>query len=108
MSDTEDSELNTSLVTSKDLRTAASVTQTAAPILSLIPDIEINLEYWGLGGSPTVFGGKKIAAAAKWAADVLKLAAEIEQIKAEQSKRKADHENRGVKWARASARSTGW
>ena len=100
MSDTEDSELNTSLVTSKDLRTAASVTQTAAPILSLIPDIEINLEYWGLGGSPTVFGGKKIAAAAKWAADVLKLAAEIEQIKAEQSKRKADHENRGVKWAR--------
>ena len=49
------------------------MTQTAAPILSLIPDIEINLQYWGLGGSPTVFGGKKIAAAAKWAADVLKL-----------------------------------
>jgi hypothetical protein len=86
MSDTEDSELNTSLSTAKDLRTAASITQAAAPILSLIPDIEINLEYWGLGGSPTVFGGKKIAAAAKWAADVLKIAAEIEQVKADMGK----------------------
>jgi hypothetical protein len=100
MSDTEDSELNTTLVSARDLRLAASVAQTAAPLLSLIPDIEINLEYWGLGGSPTVFGGKKIAAAAKWAADVLKIAADIERDKAETSRRKSKHENRGVQWVR--------
>ena len=100
MSDTEDSELNASLNTSRDLRLAASVAQTAARILSLIPDIEINLEYWGLGGSPTVFGGKKIAAAAKWAADVLRIGAEIERDRAEMSKRKSKHENRGVQWMR--------
>jgi Tc toxin complex TcA C-terminal TcB-binding domain len=100
LSDTEDSELNTSLVTARDLRTAASIAQTAAPLLSLIPDVEINLEYWGLGGSPTVFGGKKIAAAAKWAADVLRIAADIERDRAETSRRKSKHENRGVQWAR--------
>ncbi len=98
LTDTEDSELNSSLATSRDLRLAASITQAAAPILSLIPDIEVNLQYWGLGGSPTVFGGKKIAAAAKWAADILKIAADIERDKAEMSRRKAGHENRGTQW----------
>ena len=100
MSDSENAELNSSLSTAKDLRTAASITQAAAPVLSLIPDIEVNLEFWGMGGSPTVFGGKKISAAAKWAADVLRIAADIEQVKAEMSKRKSAHENRGTKWVR--------
>jgi len=100
MSDTEDAELNSSLSTSRDLRNAASITQAAAPILSLIPDIEVNLQYWGLGGSPTVFGGKKIAAAAKWAAEVMRIAADIERDKAQMSKRKSQHENRGVQWVR--------
>jgi hypothetical protein len=100
MSDTEDAELNSALPTSRELRNAASITQAAAPILSLIPDIQVNLQYWGLGGSPTVFGGKKIAAAAKWAAEVMRIAADIERDKAQMSKRKAQHENRGVQSVR--------
>src|SRR5262245_42007169 len=100
MTDTESAALNEMMPTARELRLAASVAQTAAPLLSLIPDIEVNLEYWGLGGSPTVFGGKKIAAAAKWAADVLRIAADIEQLRADMSKTKAQHENRSQKWVR--------
>jgi hypothetical protein len=98
LTETESSEVNDHLTTSRDLRTASSSAQAAAPILSLIPDFNINLHFWGLGGSSKIFGGSTLSAAAKFAADILRIASDIERNQAESAKRKGEHERRNTDW----------
>jgi hypothetical protein len=98
LTESEDQELNAHLAKASDLRLAASATEAAAPILSLIPDFNINLHFWGLGGSSKIFGGSTLTSAAKFAADILKIAADIEKDKGKSSKRKGEHERRSTDW----------
>ena len=78
----EDAELNIHLPAARDFTLDASVAELVAPILGLFPDFNIDLHYWGLGASSTVFGGTKLAAAAGYVGEILRTQATWEKDQA--------------------------
>ncbi|MGC1379366.1 MAG: hypothetical protein WA821_24255, partial [Anaerolineales bacterium] len=75
----EDAELNSHLPRAKDSRLAASISDAIGSVLTFIPDFDIKLAFWGMGGGTRVFGGAKLHDAAKGAADVLRMVSAWEQ-----------------------------
>jgi hypothetical protein len=98
LSRNEDAELNTHLPTARDTRLAANVADNVAGVLALIPDFDVNLQYWGLGGTSKIFGGVKLSAVSKIAAEVLKTISAYEQDQAGMAGRTAGHERRADEW----------
>jgi hypothetical protein len=94
----EDSELNSHMPRARDTRLAASVADTAAPVIAMIPDFKINLHFWGLGGSSTVFGGTKLSYAAKMAAEILRIISAYESDQAGMSGKTGAHQRRADDW----------
>jgi len=94
----EDSELNTHLPTARDTRLSASVANAIAPILQLIPDIHVDLHYWGLGGHTKVFGGDWLATAARTVAEGLQMVAAYEADQAGIAARTAGYQRRADDW----------
>src|SRR5260370_17739239 len=58
----EDAELNIHLPTARDTRLAANIADNIAGVLALIPDFDVNLQFWGLGASSKIFRGVKLSA----------------------------------------------
>ena len=77
---------------------AASALDTIASVLTLIPDFELDLMFWGLGGSSTIFGGVKLADVSKIAAGVLQTVSAWEQDQAGMASRTASYERRVDDW----------
>lgn len=94
----EDAELNTHLPTARDTRLSASAANAAAPILQLIPDIHVDLHYWGLGGHTKIFGGDWMAAAARAVAEGLQIVAAYEGDQAGIAARTAGYQRRADEW----------
>lgn len=94
----EDAELNKHLPAARDARFAASLANQVASTVSMIPDINVNAEFWGLGATTTVFGGKKLADAIKATADVSQTIAAWEQDQAAMASRFAGYERRADEW----------
>jgi len=94
----EDSELNTHLPTARDTGLAASVVNTAAAALTAIPDIGVDIHYWGLGGHMIVFGGSKLSDATKIYADVLQMISAWERDQAGIAARTAGYQRRADEW----------
>jgi len=94
----EDSELNTHLPTARDTGLAASVANAAAPILNLIPDVTVDLQFWGLGGQTKVFGGDWLASAAKAVAEGLQIVAAYERDQGGIASRTAGYQRRADEW----------
>ncbi|MEB3281216.1 MAG: hypothetical protein VKK42_20060 [Lyngbya sp.] len=94
----ENAELNTHLPAARDKGLQASITDTIASVLTLIPDLDINLMYWGLGGSSKIFGGVKLSDASKIAAEILRTASAWEQNQAGMASRTASYERRVEDW----------
>jgi hypothetical protein len=94
----EDAELNTHLPTARDTRLAASVADTIGTVLTFIPEFNINLHFWGMGGSSKVFGGSKLSDATKIAAEILRMVSAYEQDQAGMAARTAGHERRADDW----------
>ena len=94
----EDAELNSHLPTARDTRLLASAADTLASVLLFLPEININLQWWGLGASPGVFGGSKVGGAAKIAGEILRIVSAYEQDQAGMASRKAGHERRADEW----------
>ncbi len=94
----EDAELNTHLPTARDTGLAASVVNTAAAALTFIPDVGVDIQYWGLGGHMIVFGGSKLSDATKIAADVLQMISAYEQNQAGIASRTAGYQRRADEW----------
>jgi len=61
----EDAELNNHLPAARDKGLAGSVLDATAAALTVIPDIHVDLHYWGLGGHTKVFGGDWAAIAVR-------------------------------------------
>ena len=59
----EDAELNTHRPTARDTGLTASIVNATAAVLTVIPDIDVDLHYWGLGAHSKVFGGDLLATA---------------------------------------------
>ena len=93
-----DSELNDHLPTARDTRLSASIAETAAPVLAMIPDFHVNLHFWGLGGSSTIFGGTKLSYAAKMAAEILRIISAYELDQGTIAAKSAGHQRRADDW----------
>ncbi len=94
----EDSELNIHLPTARDTRLAASAIDAVASLLTLIPDFDVDLAFWGLGAASRIFGGVKLSDASKIAAEILRTKSAWEQDQAGMASRKASYERRADDW----------
>jgi Tc toxin complex TcA C-terminal TcB-binding domain len=94
----EDAELNQHLPTARDTRTAASIADTIGTVLTFIPEINLNLHFWGLGASSKLFGGSKLSDAAKIAAEILRTTSGYEQDQAGIASRTASYQRRVDDW----------
>jgi Tc toxin complex TcA C-terminal TcB-binding domain len=94
----EDAELNKYLPTARDTSLAASIVNTAASAMTFIPDIGVDIHYWGLGGHMIVFGGSKLSDATKIGADVLQMVSAYNQNQAGIASRTAGYQRRADDW----------
>ena len=94
----ENAELNEHLPDARDQRLAANVLSNVGSVLTFIPDFNIDLHYWGLGGSAEIFGGKKLSDAMKLGAEILQTLASYNQDQAGMAARTAGHERRADDW----------
>jgi hypothetical protein len=94
----EDVELNDHLPSARDLRLAASAADIISTGLSFVPDFDINLEFWGLGGSTEIFGGKKLSDAGRFASEVMRTKSGWESDQAGLASRTAGHQRRADEW----------
>ena len=94
----EDSELSSHLPTARDRRWQASLAMLAAPALNLIPDMHLDLHFWGLGAHTKVFGGDWLAEAAKITGELLLIDAAYEQDQAGIASRTAGYRRRADEW----------
>lgn len=94
----ENAELNSHLPRARDTRLAASVSDSVAAVLTFVPDFDIKLAFWGLGGASRIFGGAKLHDAVKGAADILRMIAAWEQDQAGMAGRTAGYERRAGDW----------
>jgi hypothetical protein len=67
--------------------------------LSLIPDFNINLHYWGLGGSSNISGGSKLSQVARFAANVALAYADRLKYEAGKAGKMASYVRREEEWA---------
>lgn len=88
----ENAELNDHLPAARDFRLAASAADIISGALAFIPDFDLNLEFWGIGGSSEIFGGKKLSDAGRFASEVLRTKSNWEQDQAGMAGRTAGHE----------------
>jgi hypothetical protein len=94
----EDAELNTHLPTARDTGLAASVVNATAAVLTVIPDIHVDLHYWGLGAHSKVFGGDLLATAVRVGAEVMQMIAAYERDQAGIASRTASYQRRADDW----------
>jgi hypothetical protein len=97
LSATEGEELGHTIA-ARDARVGAAVAETIATILTFIPDFDIELEFWGLGGSSNIFGGAKLSDAVKIGAEIARTYATWESDQAGIAGRTAGHERRVEDW----------
>lgn len=94
----EDTELNSNLVNARDGRLAASIGDAVAAVLTFIPDVDVNLHFWGVGTKSRIFGGAKLHDASKGAADVLRMISSWEQDQGGMASRRAGYQRRADEW----------
>jgi len=94
----EDAELNSHLPRARDTRLASSVADTIASLLVFIPEIGVDLQWWGLGADAVVFGGSKASEASKIAAGILQTTSGWEQDQGGMASRTASYERRADDW----------
>ena len=94
---TEAEELGHSIA-ARDARVGAATAETIAAILTFIPEFDIELEFWGLGGSSNIFGGMKLSDAVKIGAEIARTYATWESDQAGIAGRTAAHERRVEDW----------
>jgi hypothetical protein len=76
----------------------ASVVNTAAAALTMIPDFGVDVEFWGLGAHMIVFGGSKLSDAIKVNADILQMVSAYDQNQAGIASRTATYQRRADDW----------
>ena len=94
----EDQELNKHLPTARNLHAASSIVDTVASVVTMIPDLDVDLHFWGLGLHSKVFGGVKLSEVSKIAANIIRTTANWEQDQAGMAARTASYERRADEW----------
>lgn len=94
----EDAELNDHMPSARDLRLAASAADIISSGLAFVPDFDINLQFWGMGGTSEIFGGKKLSDAGRFASEILRTKSAWESDQAGMTSRTAGHQRRADEW----------
>jgi hypothetical protein len=94
----EDADLNQHSPTARDFRLAATVNDTIAQPLTLIPDFGINIHFWGIGGNSKLIGGSTFAALAHIVSSVLNTNAMIQESQGASAVKTASFERRADEW----------
>jgi hypothetical protein len=98
LSGNENAELNVHMPAAKDLRVASGAVSAVASILTLIPDFDAKLAFWGLGVGSRIFGGAKLSDALKIVSGILQTKAGLEQDQGSIAARTAGYERRADEW----------
>jgi hypothetical protein len=98
LSTNEDAELNQYLPAARDAREQASNTIIAAASLNLIPSMDLDLHYWGLGMHSKLFGGDLMAEVVRINADQLQMVAAWDSDQGGIASRTASYQRRADEW----------
>lgn len=94
----EDADLNVHPPVSRDNRQDAMHSDSATALLSLIPDMGIDLHFWGMGGHMNVFGGSLLASAGRFFSSLKNTSAMIEDGQSLAAAKTGGHERRADDW----------
>jgi len=83
----------------RDLQDVVKDLNLAAQGLSLIPDFEIDLQFWGLGGSSNIAGGTKLSQVSRFAANLALAWADQLNYEAGRSAKIGSYAHREQEWA---------
>jgi receptor-binding and translocation channel-forming TcA subunit of Tc toxin len=94
----EDAEINQHLPTARDERFASNVIDTVASGVTMIPSINVDAHFWGLGIHSKVFDGVSLGTVSRIAAEILRTLASNEEAQAGMVGRTAVYERRADEW----------
>ncbi len=94
----EGAELNHHLPLARDAHVAATAADTLATVLLALPEIGINVHFWGLGVNSKVFGGSKVGGVSRAVAEILRTISAWEQDQAGMASRTASYQRRADEW----------
>jgi len=94
----EDAELNTLLPIARDATLLGSVSNALAAGFAPVPDSDVDLHYWGIGGNVKLNVGTALVAAAKIAGDISGIVAAWERDQAGMASKTASYERRADEW----------
>jgi hypothetical protein len=87
------------LGSARDIQDGIKILNLAAQGLSLIPDFNVELQFWGLGGSSHIAGGSKLADVSSFAADVALAYADRLNFEASRAAKIGSYDRREQDWA---------
>ncbi|HEY9431907.1 MAG TPA: toxin [Blastocatellia bacterium] len=94
----EDKDLNVHGPLGHIARQAAMVIDTIHAPLSLVPEVGVDLHYWGLGGHATVFGGSMLVNFGRQLSAIANMVAVEEEAAAARASKTAGFERRADEW----------
>ncbi|MCU5025086.1 hypothetical protein OB988_21750 [Bacillus cereus] len=94
----ENAELNKHAPISRDLKSKAITNDNKTQSLALIPDLGINMHFWGLGINSTVFGGSILASFGRLVSSGLNFSASEQESMGVSAAKTASYERRADDW----------
>ena len=94
----EDADLNQHSRSARDSRLASMGTDRVTGILALLPDMGIDLHFWGLGGHAKLFGGSLLAGAGHFISSLQNKDAVEHESKGANATKTASFERRADEW----------
>jgi hypothetical protein len=94
----ENADLNVHGPKAKDYRDAAATSDKVSSVLALIPDMGIDLHFWGLGGHAVVVGGSLFAGAGRFYSSIKNTDAANEDSKAMVANKTGGYQRRADDW----------
>lgn len=94
----EDAEINLHGPAAEAIRKAIMTADLITAMMSLIPDMGIDLHFWGMGGHANLFGGSTLATMGRFYSGVMGIDAAGEETRGSRKGRIAGYERRASDW----------
>jgi hypothetical protein len=94
----EDADLNLHAPAARDFRLAAGVSDALHAILGLIPDVGLDLHFWGMGGNAKLFGGSLFSGVGRIISSSLSTKASNEDGQGSSASKTGGHQRRASEW----------
>ncbi|MFE9328204.1 toxin [Nocardia sp. NPDC052278] len=98
LNDNEAVDLNVFGPAAHSIREDTMKADMVAAVLALIPDMGVDLHFWGMGGHANIFGGSSLSTAARFYGNIHNLEATGEEFKGSTATKTASFERRADDW----------